>query len=172
MGSGEIILHRLLRHINAGKIQPLSAQSRNRYAARTEDNDPSENIRGEGRFHSHTLQFTSVCFKVHRCSDWVYCLFPNCLKHSISHPAPGGRWAMGMGRDGPPGGRSVSACIYISHTPASSLWGMRSLSPNRETLTSALKGCWIVYRDWWAFAMGTGQAVRALFESVIRVVQI
>lgn len=74
--------------------------------------------------------------------------------------------------DGPPGGRSVSARVYISHTPVSSPRGMRSLSPNREMLTSALKDCWIVYRDWRVFAVGKGQAVRALFESVIKLVQI
>lgn len=38
--------------------------------------------------------------------------------------------------------------VYISHTPVNSPRGMRSLSPNREMLTSAVKGCWIVYRVW------------------------
>ncbi len=161
MGSGEIILHRLLRHINAGK----SSLCLLRAETDTRPNDPSENIRGEGRFHSHTLQGPPLLglslLPLSKLSNTLH--FPSCTWRQMSD---------GDGRDGPPGVRSVSACIYISHTPASSLRGMRSLSPNRETLTSALKGCWIVFRDWRAFAMGTGQAVRALFESVIRVVQI
>lgn len=109
MGSGEIILHRLLRHINTGKIQPLSAQSRNRYAAGTEDNNPNVNIRGEGRFHPQMLQFISVCFKVHRCSDWVFLPvskqsktlhFPSCTWRQMSDGDGQGRttrWAIRLG---------------------------------------------------------------------------
>ncbi|ROL41515.1 hypothetical protein DPX16_6913 [Anabarilius grahami] len=117
MGSGEIILHRLLRHINTGKIQPLSAQSRNRYDAGTEDNDQSENIRGEGRFHSHTLQFfplnsflsASRCVLI--CSDLVYCLFPNTpfpIQHLETDEDGHGRttrWAI-----------CLSPCLHFTHT--------------------------------------------------------
>ncbi len=58
---------------------------------------------------------THIRFKVHRCSDWVYCHFPNCLIHSISHPAPGGRWAMGMaGTDHQVG--DLSRPVFTFHT--------------------------------------------------------
>lgn len=41
--------------------------------------------------------------------------FPNCLKHSISHPAPGGRWAKGMaGTDHQVG--DLSRPVFTFHT--------------------------------------------------------
>ncbi len=58
---------------------------------------------------------THIRFKVHRCSDWVYCPFPNCLIHSISHPAPGGRWATEMaGTDHQVG--DLSRPVFTFHT--------------------------------------------------------